>query len=297
MIRMLGHLTLSQRSLKLSSFILILFYFFLSASFISTILSSISLILSSNALYYHDKCFNETQSHTDAQNDFLFSRPEGEEPIAMMFEGTYWANEARETFEDIGSQYGEEYDAYHRNIGVMAMPKATKDQIGEPHTIGSTSAASLGFINANCNATELALAKLFLQYVNTDKSLREFTVTTNTIKDMEYDLLDSDLAQMTGFGKMLWNTRNSLNRVYAVSKSSIFLNNSGTFVTQGWEAKIGSTTYNRPADQLRGNSADKISAKDYYFGLGNYYTSSWYFLTNFWMRRIVTLMSVIGTMR
>ena len=46
MIQMLGRLTLSQRSLKLSSFLLILFSFFLSASFISTILSSTSLILS-----------------------------------------------------------------------------------------------------------------------------------------------------------------------------------------------------------------------------------------------------------
>ena len=46
MIWMLGHLTLSQRSLRLSSFLLILFSFFLSASFISTILSSTSLILS-----------------------------------------------------------------------------------------------------------------------------------------------------------------------------------------------------------------------------------------------------------
>ena len=46
MIRMLGHLTLSQRSLRLSSFLLILFSFFLYVSFISTILSSISLILS-----------------------------------------------------------------------------------------------------------------------------------------------------------------------------------------------------------------------------------------------------------
>ena len=46
MIQMLGHLTLSQRSLRLSTFLLILFSFFLSASFIYTILSSISLILS-----------------------------------------------------------------------------------------------------------------------------------------------------------------------------------------------------------------------------------------------------------
>ena len=47
MIRMLGCLTLSQRSLRLSSFLLIHFSFFLSVSFISTILSSTSLILSS----------------------------------------------------------------------------------------------------------------------------------------------------------------------------------------------------------------------------------------------------------
>ena len=37
-IQMLGHLTLSQRSLRLSSFLLIRFSFFLSDSFISTIL-------------------------------------------------------------------------------------------------------------------------------------------------------------------------------------------------------------------------------------------------------------------
>ena len=47
MIPMLGCLTLSQRSLRLSSFLYILFSFFPSASFISTILSSTSLILSS----------------------------------------------------------------------------------------------------------------------------------------------------------------------------------------------------------------------------------------------------------
>ena len=50
MIQMLGCLTLSQRSLRLSSFLLIHFYFFLSVSFISTILSSTSLILSSASI-------------------------------------------------------------------------------------------------------------------------------------------------------------------------------------------------------------------------------------------------------
>ena len=60
MIQMLGHLTLSQRSLRLSSFLLICFSFFLSVSFISTILSSISLILSSASvilLLIPSECF------------------------------------------------------------------------------------------------------------------------------------------------------------------------------------------------------------------------------------------------
>ena len=47
LIRMLGHLTLFQRFLRLSSFLLICFSFSFSVSFISTILSSTSLILSS----------------------------------------------------------------------------------------------------------------------------------------------------------------------------------------------------------------------------------------------------------
>ena len=50
MIWMLGRLTLSQRSLRLSSFLLILFSFFLSVSFIYTILSCTSLILSSASI-------------------------------------------------------------------------------------------------------------------------------------------------------------------------------------------------------------------------------------------------------
>ena len=51
-IRMLGHLTLSQRSLGLSSFLLILFSFFLSVSFVSTFLSSTTLTHLLPQLFY-----------------------------------------------------------------------------------------------------------------------------------------------------------------------------------------------------------------------------------------------------
>ena len=56
MIQMLGCLTLSQRSLRLSSFLLIRFSFILSDSVISTILSSNSLILSSASVILSTIC-------------------------------------------------------------------------------------------------------------------------------------------------------------------------------------------------------------------------------------------------
>ena len=59
-IQMLEHFILSWRSLRLSSFLLICFSFFLSDSFIFIILSSISLILSSASvilLFLPPECF------------------------------------------------------------------------------------------------------------------------------------------------------------------------------------------------------------------------------------------------
>jgi len=77
MVRMLGCLILSWRSLRLSSFLLIHFSFFLSDSFISTILSSTSLILSSaSTIFYYlfpPVCFWSHLLHYSLHIDsFLF---------------------------------------------------------------------------------------------------------------------------------------------------------------------------------------------------------------------------------
>ena len=76
MIQMLGLLKFSQRPLRLSSFLLIRFYFFLSDSFISTILSSTSLILSSASiilLFFPPECFLSHLLHYSLYIDsFLF---------------------------------------------------------------------------------------------------------------------------------------------------------------------------------------------------------------------------------
>ena len=74
MIRMLGHLALSQRSLRLPSFLLIHFSFFLSVSFISTILPHLSYLLS--PLFYcwfPPECFLSHLLHYSLYIDFFIS--------------------------------------------------------------------------------------------------------------------------------------------------------------------------------------------------------------------------------
>ena len=96
------------------------------------------------------------------------------------------------------------------------------------------------------------------------------------MKELKYELTEEDLAQMTGFGRLLWNTQQSLNLVYKSSQNNVFVNNTSLLVNGGFETKIGTATYNRPVDQLRGTNSNNISAKDYFMGLRDFYNSNWW---------------------
>ena len=222
--------------------------------------------------WLHNDCFNENRSHTDAQDDFLRSRPATDNAVAMLFEGSHWVNEAKSTFEYVASTYGEEYSMSNRNLGMMPFPKATKEKIGEESTI-LDAMNSLGFINANCSAVQLEVAKKFLQFVNTDESLREFTRTTGTFRNLNYELTESDEASLSGWGKLLLSTKSNTKVVYGFSKNRVWLNNSATLAYEGFQAKIGNTKYNLVVDEIRGGA---ISAKDYFNGIGNYYNEEWW---------------------
>lgn len=231
--------------------------------------------LTSTAAWIHSDCFNENRYHTDAQDDFLRSKPKGEAPVAMLFEGSHWVNEAKSTFEYVAANYGEEYSQANRNLGMMPFPKATVDKVGEEYTI-LDGTQSLGFINANCSGAELEVAKKFLQFVNTDDSLREFTRLTGTVKNLSYDLEESDEAELSGWGKMLWATKANRKAVYAYSNNMVWLNNSATLAYEGFNSKIGNTSYNLVIDEIRGDKSGTITAEDYFAGIGNYYNATWW---------------------
>lgn len=232
--------------------------------------------LTSNTSYYHSKSFNATQSHMMAQQEFLFSKPEAVSPIAMLHEGIWWENEAKDAFADIAAQFGDEYGRNSRRIGMMPLPKATKDKVGETFTVLDTH-NSLGFVNANCEPDELALAKLFLQYANTNESIVEYTVTTNTPKALQYTMNETDLAKMSYFGRSVWNIRENCDIVYPFSTNPIFINNQQALSYNSmFESTINGTTYNQIADDLRGTRADRKTSKDFFMGIVAKYNKSWW---------------------
>ena len=79
-----------------------------------------------------------TLSHTDAQKNFINSRPSStEQDIGMIIEGSFWENECADMnyFNVAEKQYGEAFSRENRSFALMPYPKATEDEVGDKVTL------------------------------------------------------------------------------------------------------------------------------------------------------------------
>ena len=211
------------------------------------------------------------------------SKPEsggGAGTIAMIMEGNWWENEAKDVFTMAVNAYGEEYGRNVRRIGYMPYPKATEAEVGDGITVMDTH-YSLGFINANCEGVKLDLAKKFLKFAYTDESLAEFTVITNTPKALEYELEDADKEKMSYFGRSIWDIKENSSFVYPYSTNSVYLNHQSSFnFSDSFESKIGSTVYDNAGSILRPTVSNHKTAKEFFEGISANFNKT-YWDTNF----------------
>ena len=110
----------------------------------------------------------------------------------------------------------------------MPLPKANASKIGTDQILFDH-LNSLGFVNANSN--KKALATDFLQFVNTDESLVEFTQITNTVKALDYTLTNAQIAELNPYGQSLVKYKQAKNTkvVYPLARNSVFVNNQSMF--------------------------------------------------------------------
>lgn len=217
--------------------------------------------------YFSGDCFGSV-SHIENQNNFLYGRVGGDKRIGIIVEGCFWENEADPTFRSMENRYGPSMGRYERRFGFMPYPKATLEKVGEPLTLVD-SLMSAGFIKSGLSEEKTALAKLFLQFLNTDVSLREFNVLTGAPKSLEYELTQEDMDSISYFGNSILQLRNAENTdiVYPGSSNSIYRSNPANFFSSTeWNGVSDNVPYSDPQKLM--NDKGK-TAYEMFLGISN----------------------------
>lgn len=163
----------------------------------------------SNPLYYSPNAFNNSQSHLVAQEEYVFSK-ETDARIAMLVEASWWENEAKSVFNELGGDnaYGK------REFSLMPIPRFTgtagvPNQENTKNTFYLSGSMSLVFTNAY--SPKKALADEFVGFCHSKSAMRTFTRLTGNPRAFEYDLTEEDLAAMTPMGRNVWEIFNDPN--------------------------------------------------------------------------------------
>ncbi len=215
-------------------------------------------------------------THLQAQSNFIKGNldPNKFDVYAMHFDGSWWENEAAAAFETTEQENGPSAARENRNFGFMPIPKPTADKVGTGVTLLSQ-ANSLAFIRATTEQMELA--KLFLQFLHTDKELSAFTACTSMTRPYTYEIEEEDEAKMSEYAKSLYAIRTDAKVIHPYSKNSVFMQNQGYFAMDrwSWETNISGKRFSNPFTSFLDNK--NLSAADYFNGLYTYYENNWSF--------------------
>lgn len=179
--------------------------------------------ITSNTRYYSSMAFAGSQGHLDAQAEYILSVEKATvgagNRIAMILEGEWWENEARGTFNEMGSS-DEEMGYGKRNFKLMPIP-TIDGQASDKKVLASFSNGSVAFINNN--SAKKDLAKLWIQFMHQNASLATFTTYTGSVLPYSYTLTDEQYNSMTPFARSVWDVRHDENVViYRTSYKSDF---------------------------------------------------------------------------
>ncbi len=225
-----------------------------------------------NGDYYGNLVFSPSHMHLDAQKDFLESTPKGK-PIAMILEGDWWENEAKDSMKMVADYYGQQYARENRRFGMMPFPKASKEKVGEKSTLVDTQ-YSLGFIKKTIADYKIDLAKKFLKFCNTEESLNAFTVCTNSPKALNYKMTDENYQKLTYFGKSIYDLHQTSDIVYPYSSEKVYLDNQSMFfVMQTFGSTVDGQDELRPITYLRSRQSN--NSEDYFNGMLTYNLNRW----------------------
>ena len=232
-------------------------------------LKFIERLISNTSYYVKDKVTSTTHDHLGAQNDFITGKfISGNPTFAMLIDGSWWCNEASDTFKAAANKFGENVaSAKVRKYGFMPLPKATADKVGEDFTILETN-SSICFVNGNLKQKKDKIAKEFVKFCHTNESLAEFTTITSTCKPYNYTMTNDELSAIPYWGQELYRLHNEAKFISSYSKSAIYRANAGNF-TEHFNAKMYASTVGKLTHKVVPTAMieDNVTAEQYFNGL------------------------------
>ena len=214
-------------------------------------------------------------SHTVAQQTFINSKQVSEKPIAMIVEGSWWENEARNAIQTYEKSYGEK-----TNFAIMPIPFENAEVAAKKnykHTYLSLS-QSFGIISKSTQNAKLACE--FMKFLHTDKMLSKFTADTSITRPLNYEISEEDQANLSNYAKSLIDLKKNSDIVYPYSSNQLVINNIDVFNAYHfiWNTRIGGkngNVFKHPFMYFASQTITNPSAEDYFNGQYEYISSRW----------------------
>lgn len=231
-------------------------------------------------------CDNTAVSHIAAQSKFLTSCLGDNKRIAMLCEGAWWQQESSDTFEIMGAN-NEKYSKANRDFGLLMAPNVNVDKLQERKennikNITIMQNDAFGVINGNLaeGSPQLAAAKAFFSYVNSDKMLNLFTEITSMYRAMNYKVDDGTYSRMSKYAKELTKFMEETTVVYPYTTNELFIKNHGYLANVNsawnWRSKTTAAANSIESEMVIGalriaaNRQKGLNAETLFVGLYNY---------------------------
>lgn len=217
--------------------------------------------------YWFSGSFNNSQTHKDSQDAFLIGAfDKTQKEIGILIDGTWWENEASETFAAMAKRYPGSGKG-ERRFGIMPFPMPDGEESRSQTAAVVDHLASTAFINKNIADYKKEVAIDFIRFTATDASLVEFTQMTSTPKALQYELTGTQLSELTYLGQQVWNFKKDSQVVYKFSDTPLYYLNMSHFTNNNWE----SGTQTIPSQALD----EGMSAEEYFKGMYNTSKTGW----------------------
>lgn len=215
--------------------------------------------------------------HTAAQSDFLKGAEDQYTTYGLLIDGTWWENEADESFKALAKRFGETHARENRNLGFMPLPVPTATEIGQGNVLLNSN-TSLAFVRSTTDIMDCA--KAFLQFTTTDEELAAFTASVSMTRSFDYELPKEYAEKTSSYGRSLHEIKAASTVIYPYSDEAIFQNNQAFFSVErwSWQTEMNNAEYINPW-QLWLSYGDQFSTDQYFTGMYTMQKTRWGTLT------------------